>query len=327
MRLPNVRTWISLFFLGALGFATPPGAISQEQVVITLLHTADIHGHVLPTADFEEEPAAHGLARVATLVAAEREQDPDALLLDAGDTIQGAPLELVAHTRLPDSPDPTITAMNLMGYDAMAVGNHEFDFGPERLEAARETAEFPFLSANVIRDRHPVFEPYRVFEVKGVRVGVLGLTTPTIPEWLGEDLIGDLEFVDAVTAAKQWVPRLREEENCDAVIVLTHQGLERNARTGGAAHRTAARRERGVRAGRGSPRHRRHHHGSYAPATTVRPRQRRPADAGRPLGRGARARDASHDARRGRLAARRCARRPGPCHPRDRAEHADPGGD
>lgn len=207
-------------------FASP--VLAEEQVTLTVLHTTDLHGHLLPEDDFLPEPAPRGLARIASLVRRARAEDPQALLLDAGDCIQGAPLEFVAHTRLSDRPDPMIVAMNALGYSAMAVGNHEYEFGMSVLQAARRDARFPFLSANTLHEHRPAFEPYKVFVVHGVRVGVLGLTTPAIPNWLDPDKYSGLEFEDAVRTAKQWVPVLRERERCDVVVVLTHQGLERD---------------------------------------------------------------------------------------------------
>ena len=210
-------------------FASLPA--HAEEVTVTVLHTTDLHGHLLPTDDFTEEPAARGLARVATLVRRARAADAAALLLDAGDCIQGAPLENVAHTQMADRPDPMMLAMNAIGYDAMAVGNHEYDFGWKTLAAARTAARFPWLSANTLRGTAPAFDPYKVFTVRGVRIGVLGLTTPGVPSWSDSAKFPGLRFADAVETARKWVPVLRGKERCDAVIVLTHQGLERDLRT------------------------------------------------------------------------------------------------
>jgi 2',3'-cyclic-nucleotide 2'-phosphodiesterase/3'-nucleotidase/5'-nucleotidase len=209
------------------------GVVSaSEQVTVTVLHTTDLHGHVLAWQDYGDGPAAHGLARLATLVKEARAEDPEALLLDGGDTIQGSPLELVAHTRMPDRPDPTVAVMNLIGYDAMMVGNHDFDFGWETLDAARRSADFPWLAANVHHQGKPAFEIYKVYEVHGVRIGVLGLTTPAVPLWLDMSGYQGVTFEDAVETAQHWVPVLREKERCDAVVIFTHQGLESDPRTG-----------------------------------------------------------------------------------------------
>ncbi len=211
-----------------LGFDVPVVPAAAEETTVTLLHTTDLHGHVAPTEDYRDRPAAHGLARVYTLIQEERARDPEALLVDAGDGIQGSPMQLVAHTLLTDLPDPTVQVLNHIGYDAFTVGNHEFDFGWERLQASRSGARFPWLSANAVRDGRPAFDPYAVFEVRGVRVGVLGLTTAAIPFWLDADKYPGITFRDPVEAAREWVPVLRGKERCDAVVVVAHMGLERD---------------------------------------------------------------------------------------------------
>jgi 2',3'-cyclic-nucleotide 2'-phosphodiesterase/3'-nucleotidase len=217
---------LRLALLAALAVA--PALARAEEATVILLHTTDLHGHVAPVEDYRERPAAHGLARLYTLIEEEREADSEALLFDAGDCIQGSPMQLVAHTRLAHLPDPTILVLNHAGYDALTVGNHEFDFGWERLEASRRSARFPWLSANAVRDGKPVFEPYGVFEVRGVRVGVLGLTTPAIPYWLDAEKYPGITFRDPVETAREWVPELRGRERCDAVVIVTHMGLERD---------------------------------------------------------------------------------------------------
>jgi len=204
-------------------------------VTLTILHTSDLHGHVHPHDALADADLGEGLARVATAVAAVRAEGGAVLLLDSGDTIQGAPEQALAFAGKAGGGggDPIVGAMNRVGYDAMAIGNHEFDFGRERLEASRREARFPWLSANALGpDGAPVFAPYVVKEIAGVRVGILGLVTPHVASWESPALLGDLRFGDSVEAARRWVPVLRGRERCDLVIVLAHEGFEKDPRTG-----------------------------------------------------------------------------------------------
>lgn len=162
-----------------------------------------------------------------------RTSDAPVLVFDGGDTIQGSPLEQFVHVRWGE-PSPTITAMNRIGYDAMAVGNHEFNFGLEVLRRAEEEAAFPFLSANTIDERtgEPAFPPYVVLEAGAVRVGVLGLITPNVPGWEQPANYRGLRFEPMDSGARRWVPVLREREGCDVVVVLAHTGFERDPESG-----------------------------------------------------------------------------------------------
>ena len=208
--------------------------LSAATPALTVLHTSDLHGHVDPRDNPESREYGEGLARVATAVRQIRAEGRPVLLLDSGDTIEGSPVEaIVFQGSLSDRGDPIIRAMNLLGYDAMAVGNHEFNFGRERLEKSRREAKFPWLSANTVgEDGSPAFKPYIVKEIGGVRVGILGLTTKNIPFWEPPSHITGLKFLDTVETARRFVPILRDKEKCGFVIVITHQGFERDLKTG-----------------------------------------------------------------------------------------------
>ena len=202
--------------------------------MVTILQTADLHGHLLPWDYLRAQPSDDGLARVATRIEAIRRETPNVLLLDAGDTIQGTPIEYL-HAKDPSrGPDPMAAAMSALKYDAMAVGNHEFNFGMAVLRKAEKESSFPWLSANTRKtsDGAAAFPEYVVKTVAGVRIGVLGLTTPNIPGWEPERNRPGLRWEDPVETARRLVPVLRGREKCDFVVVLIHSGPEVDLATG-----------------------------------------------------------------------------------------------
>ncbi len=221
------RSWLVATLLGVAC------AAAGERAEITILSTTDLHGHLLPVDYYTNKPSQDGLAKVATLVREIRAERPHALLLDSGDTIQGSPLEYF-HGRLNNPPpDPMMLAMNALGYDAMTIGNHEYNFGLAVLNKARSEAKFPWLSANTYRTGtdQTAYQPYLIKEVDGVRIGILGLTTPGIPNWEDPANYAGLVFRETVAAARHWVPVLREKEHADLVVIPMHMGFERDLRT------------------------------------------------------------------------------------------------
>ena len=204
----------------------------RRQIVI--LGTTDLHGNLFPVDYYTNKRDNRGLAKIATLIKQVRKENENVVLIDSGDTIQGTPLEYYHNKKNNQPRDPMMLAMNALHYDSMTVGNHEYNFGLKVLEKARGEAEFPWLSANTYDKgtSQTHYKPYIVKDVAGVRIGVLGLTTPGIPAWENVPNYAGLEFNEPLSEAKKWVPVLRAQERVDVVVVAMHMGLEEDVRTG-----------------------------------------------------------------------------------------------
>ncbi|MFF4363405.1 bifunctional metallophosphatase/5'-nucleotidase [Streptomyces sp. NPDC001604] len=210
---------------------------------LTVMGTTDLHGHVFnwdyfKDAEYADKAGnAQGLARISTLVNQVRAEKGrcNTLLLDAGDTIQGTPLTYYYAKVDPITAEggpvhPMAQAMNAIGYDAAALGNHEFNYGIETLRKFEEQLHFPLLGANALdaKTQRPAFPPYVIkkFRVPGlpsVKVAVLGLTNPGIAIWDKAYVQGKLEFPGLEEQAAKWVPRLKSM-GADVVVVSAHSG-------------------------------------------------------------------------------------------------------
>jgi len=197
---------------------------AQEPSSIVILSTSDLHGHIYNWDFFGNNEAPQGLATAATLIKQERAADPNLILLDTGDTIQGTPLIYYYNTQLSDETNPMAVVMNAMDYDAMTIGNHEYNYGQGVLDKFISEAEFPVLSANVrTSDGGEKYTPYVIEDVNGVKVGILGLTTQGIPVWEKPENIEGLRFDDAVAVAQEYVPQM-QEEGATVIVALAHSG-------------------------------------------------------------------------------------------------------
>ena len=209
-------------------------SFAPDRVQITILGTTDLHGNINPIDYYTNKSDNRGLAKVATLIKRVRKEHPNVLLVDSGDTIQGSPLASFHSRKNNGPPDPMMLVMSSLNYDAMAVGNHEYNFGLKVLEKARNEANFPWLSANTYNKstQKPHYKPYIVKEVAGVKIGILGLTTPGVPNWDNPPNYAGLEFHEPVPEARKWVPILRQQEKVDVVVIAMHMGLGEDLRTG-----------------------------------------------------------------------------------------------
>jgi 5'-nucleotidase/UDP-sugar diphosphatase len=212
------RRLLSLGLIFALaGCALSPltGPEKNKTYKLTVMHTNDHHGRFWHNSDGE-----YGMASRKTVVDQIRREVAASggysLLLDGGDVNTGVP-----ESDLQDAV-PDFKGMNLLGYQAMAVGNHEFDKPLAVLKMQRDLAKFPMLSANIYESGQRMFAPYQVFDLGGLRVGVMGLTTEDTVRMAHPDNVRKLEFRSVIAEAGKVVPELRQQ--ADVVIAATHMG-------------------------------------------------------------------------------------------------------
>jgi 2',3'-cyclic-nucleotide 2'-phosphodiesterase/3'-nucleotidase len=225
---------LSLLLLALLPAAA--AAAEAPTVSVTVLATTDMHGYIYPYDYYTRQPAARGLAAAATLIDRVRRETPHTVLIDCGDTIQGSPLAGVHQVAVRDGrtqvPEPMMLAMNRIGYDAMVVGNHEFNFGLRNIAAARATARFPWLSANTATgDALAPFAPYLLKTVGGVKVAVVGVTTAAVPEWEKPEQIRGLSWTTPEEGVRRALAALAPEKP-DLILAAVHGGLDRDPETG-----------------------------------------------------------------------------------------------
>ena len=223
----NHLTLILLVSTGALlaACATPPATPPKDRppLKLTILHTNDHHGRFWANNDGE-----YGMAARKTLIdrvrAEVRAAGGEVLLLDGGDINTGVP-----ESDLQDA-EPDFKGMNLLGYDASAVGNHEFDKAPAVLAKQRGWAKFPLLAANIYKDGQRMFPPYTVFERGGYKIAVMGLTTDDTRIMVLPAHIAGIEFRKPAEEAGKLLPELRAM--ADMVIATTHMGNYPNGNRG-----------------------------------------------------------------------------------------------
>ena len=218
----NRRKFLSSSAIFSAALVTLPRsfAFNAGETVITILHTNDTHSQIDPLPANDRNAGKGGVARRATLVKRIRKENPNTLLVDAGDVLQGTPYFNFYRGEV------EYKAMSAIGYDAGTLGNHEFDNGVEALAAALKFANFDIVSANydvkgtVLEGR---VKPYVVKTLGGIRIGLFGLGISPVALITPENFKG-ITYIDPVIAARDVVKTLREKEGCNLVVCMSHLG-------------------------------------------------------------------------------------------------------
>ena len=207
----------------------------SAETTITILGTSDLHGNIWGYSyEDSKETDNNGMARLYTYIESVREENPNTILIDAGDDIQGTIMTDDIYNKTPDAEHPVIAAMNYMGYEAMTLGNHEFNWGTDTAAKILSQADFPILAANV-RNQDGSYATglgWIIIPAGGVDVAVIGVITPNVPIWDGgKEGIGSLTFLPANEAVKEAITEIGDK--ADVIIVSAHMGLESEFDTAG----------------------------------------------------------------------------------------------
>ena len=209
----------------------PTAALAAEadsgEKHLTILGTSDMHGNIWGFSyEDNSETTNNGMARLYTYIQQARAEDPNTILIDAGDDIQGTIMTDDLYNKTPEEPHPVITAMNYMGYDAMTLGNHEFNWGIPTMQTILSQAEFPVLAANVTDAAGELVTGagWTIVERNGIRVAIIGVVTPDVPIWDGgKEGIDDAVYEAANVAVGQAIDEIGGQ--ADVIVVSAHMGM------------------------------------------------------------------------------------------------------
>ena len=235
------RDFVKLIGRAGLVSAVPnlahaAAVLNPDTVCISILHTTDLHGHILPTSDYDGNPDRGGLARCVTQIRRWRRQNPNSILIDIGDVYQGTDVGLRTKGEL------MIDLFNHLEYDAWVVGNHEFDWGIEPFERALERSTMPVLAANTLLQgkptgefldtKHPLakLQPFMLKEIAGIKLAIIGVTTPGMAFWFRPEFARGIDFQYPVEPVRRAIASAKSE-GADAVVLTGHMGLK--PRSGG----------------------------------------------------------------------------------------------
>ena len=219
-------------------------AQTQKTVRLKVIETSDVHGHFFPYDFMEKKPLKGTLSRASTYINRQRQAYGDRLLLiDNGDILQGQPCVYWSNYVMPDDENLAAQVINYMKYDAETVGNHDVEPGHKVYDKWIREVRCPLLGANIVKEEckggeaspqsiYTGLKPYSVHYREGVKIVVLGMLTPAIPNWLNKSVWKGIEFEEMTSCARKWVKYIKETERPDLIFGLFHSGLSGGITTG-----------------------------------------------------------------------------------------------
>ena len=220
---------LTILFISLIMSVCSTNAKKPKTVTLKFIETTDVHGMFFPTNYTTGKAVGGSMARVSSYVKSQRTTyGNNLILLDNGDILQGQPTNY--YWNFIDTQDENIAAsvVNYMGYDAQAFGNHDIETGHNCYDKWNREVKCPILAANMINAEtgNPYTNPYKIIEREGVKIAILGMTTPAVPNWLSESLWSGIRFEEMVSCTRKWVKTIKEKENPDLIIGLFHSGLK-----------------------------------------------------------------------------------------------------
>lgn len=224
--------------MALIATATPATSQDSKTVKIKVIETSDVHGHFFPWDFMEGKPLKGTLARANTYINKERQKyGNNLLLIDNGDILQGQPCIYWSNYVMPENENLAAQVINYMKYDAETVGNHDIEPGHKVYDKWIREVRCPLLGANIVKEEYKNGEanptsiytglqPYSTHYVDGVKICIIGMLTPAIPNWLNKSIWKGLEFEEMTSCAKKWIKYIKETERPDLIFGLFHSGLD-----------------------------------------------------------------------------------------------------
>jgi len=235
---------IYILLISTLLSAATIEAKNSKTVKIKVVETSDVHGHFFPYDFMEKKPIRGTLTRANSYIKQQRKKygDDHFLLIDNGDILQGQPCVYWSNYVMPENENIAASVINYMKYDAETVGNHDIEPGHKVYDKWIREVRCPLLGANIVKEEYKNaaarpehiytgLKPYSVHYKDGVKIVVIGMLTPAIPNWLNKSIWKGLEFEEMTACAKKWIKYVKDNENPDLIFGLFHSGLNGGIKT------------------------------------------------------------------------------------------------
>lgn len=219
-------------------------AKNSKTIKIKVVETSDVHGHFFPYDFMEKKPIRGTLTRANSYIKQQRKKygEDHFLLIDNGDILQGQPCVYWSNYVMPENENIAASVINYMKYDAETVGNHDIEPGHKVYDKWIREVRCPLLGANIVKEEYKNaaarpehiytgLKPYSVHYKDGVKIVVIGMLTPAIPNWLNKSIWKGLEFEEMTACAKKWIKYVKDNEKPDLIFGLFHSGLNGGIKT------------------------------------------------------------------------------------------------